>query len=93
MMKLETEHINYDMLPEHCRDGMRRYIEHGVIPESFLQAMICNEFVETCVQADPNNLYELKGCAMFLYWEIPGLAWKSEERMKAWAKAHRTEDE
>ena len=84
---------NYEMLPEHCRAGMKRYIENGVIPGSFLQAVICNDLVGAFSLADSINSERLKDYAHFLYNEIPSPAWRSKEKMKAWAEARRMEAE
>ena len=80
---------NYDLIPEHCRDGMKMYIEHGVIPGDFLQAVITNNLVEAFHRADDTNIAKLQDYAQFLYWEIPSNAWGSEENMIAWAGKRR----
>ena len=84
---------NYEMLPEHCREGMRRYIENGTIPGNFLRAVICNDLVGVIGFADEVSKLVLADYVIFLRWEIPGKAWGSEEKMKAWAEARRTEAE
>jgi len=82
---------NYDKIPEHCRGGMRRYVEEGVIPGEFLQAVICNDLVESFGRADDINSDRLRDYAGFLYNEIPSLSWGSKEKMRAWAKMKETE--
>lgn len=37
--------INYSILPEHMREGTRRYIEHGNRPGDFLYLVLSNDFV------------------------------------------------
>ena len=37
--------LNYGLLPEHMREGMRSYIEIGRKPGSFLIAVLANDFV------------------------------------------------
>ncbi len=78
--------IDYSKIPEHCQDAMRRYIELGEIPEEFLQAVICNDLVESFKLADDINCLRMKDYASFLYWEIPSNAWGSKEKMEAWIK-------
>jgi len=77
--------IDYSKIPEHCRRGMKRYIEHGIIPGGFLQAVICNNLVESFARADGTNILRLFDYASFLYNEIPTSAWGSEEKMLEWA--------
>lgn len=76
--------INYEMLPEHCRDGMKRYIEEGIIPGEFLEYVICNDLVHSLGQADDINRDRMFDYAMFLYNEAPGTAWGSKQKMIAW---------
>ena len=75
---------NYSILPEHCRDGMKLYIEDGIFPGNFLQAVICNDLVRSFSTADHINTFRLKDYARFLYWEIPTEAWGSMEKMNNW---------
>jgi len=83
--------INYDKIPEHCRRGMKRYIEEGVIPGDFLQAIICNDLVESFGRADDINTAHMRDYCDFLYNEVPTPAWGSDAKMIAWAKAKRGE--
>ena len=84
--------FDYSKIPEHCQKGMKRYIEHGIIPGDFLQAVICNNLVESFARADGTNILCLFDYACFLYNEIPTSAWGSEEKMMKWSEAKRTED-
>ena len=79
--------INYSMIPAHCRAGMKRYIEQGVIPGDFLQAVVENDLVHSFGLADNVNMTHLKDYANFLYNEAPFQSWGSKEIMHAWAKA------
>lgn len=44
--------INYEELPQNLRLGMQRYIEHGIPPGSFLEAVIQNKLIESFRRAD-----------------------------------------
>jgi len=65
---------------------MRRYIEEGALPGSFLRAVICNKLVEAFAQADSTNILRLFDYADFLYNEVPSPCWGSEEKMLEWAE-------
>ena len=78
--------MDYDKLPEHCRGGMKRYIEDGVIPGKFLQKVICNDLVGALGRADSINTARIRDYADFLYNEAPTPSWGSKEKMEAWAK-------
>ena len=79
-----SEEINYDKIPEHCRAGMKRYIEEGFIPGDFLQAIISNNFVEAYKRADYTNTVHIINYADFLYNEAPMRSWGSERIMFEW---------
>jgi hypothetical protein len=79
-----SEEIKYELLPEHLRGGMRRYIEQGVPPGQFLQAVLRNDFAEAVVAADDANLAAILGIARFMHNEVPRSVWGSRETVDAW---------
>ena len=79
--------IHYEKLPEHCRDGMRLYIERGVIPGKFLTPVLCNNLVDAYGQADDINTARMRDYAEFLYNDAPSECWGSKEKVIAWSKA------
>ena len=82
--------FDYSMLPEHMRGGARRYIEDGIRPGSFLEAVLANNFIDIMSHADYLNEPELKAWAHWLYWELPGRGkrspWGSQENVNSWIK-------
>ena len=78
--------INYDMLPEHCRGGMRLYIEDGLIPGDFLQAVIRDSLVDALGRADRINSERIRDYALFMHNEAPMPCWRSKEKMTAWSR-------
>lgn len=84
---------NYDKMtspktfvPEHDRDGIHRYIENGILPGSFLQAVICNDLLASVALADLENTYFLTKIVAWFYTYAPALCWGSQERMQAWSE-------
>ena len=75
-----TNAINYDKLPKHCQEGMRSYIEDGILPGSFLAAVISNKLMESFMKADDTNLRSMFYYVDFLYNEMP-IHMKGEENM------------
>ena len=63
--------IDYSLLPHHIRDGMKMYIENGIIPGHFLQAAIKDKLVESFSRADDTNQKRMFDIANFLYNEMP----------------------
>lgn len=85
--------IDYSILPEHCRGGMRRYVEDGLMPGDFLTAVLENNLVEAFARADDINIHRLFDYANFLYNELPISAWGSPEKVERWAARQREKRE
>lgn len=78
--------IDYLRLPRHMREGARLYIEHGVIPGRFLQAVICNDLRESFLRADDINIHRMSDIVSFFHSQAPARCWGSKERMMAWSE-------
>ena len=78
--------IDYSGIPEHMRDGTKRYIESGIPPGSFLEAVICNDLRGAFMRADHINVEAMKDWAMFFYNDVPGNCHGSPEVYDAWIK-------
>lgn len=78
---------DYSRLPESLRQGMRLYVEEGVIPGSFLQAVLENNFIDAVMNADPENLDALREIALFVRHELPPRAWGSVAAVQLWASS------
>jgi len=77
--------IDYGKLPEHIRHGVRRYIEHGILPGDFLRAVICNKLKESFMFADDTNILRMQDIVSFFYNEAPIACWGSSKDMLAWS--------
>ncbi len=78
--------INYSRLPDYMQDGVKRYIEHGIMPSDFLQAVFSNELVEAYNRADSVNIAAMFEYAKFLYNEAPRGSWGSRKAMTEWCE-------
>lgn len=72
-------------VPAHLKLGLRMYLERGVIPGSFLQAVLKNDLAEAIAHADNASLAGLKGLVSYLFNHVPTVAWKSREAVMDWA--------
>ena len=79
--------INYSRLPEHIRGGAQRYIENGIRPGDFQQAVISNKLKESFFSADEINQERMLDIILFWYNEAPGPCWGSPEKMETWIEA------
>lgn len=78
-------------IPERMMPGIRLYIDQGIIPGSFLQAVICNDLREAVGCADDENLANLPAFVQYFYNEAPGTCWGSADTMMAWSEMRREE--
>ena len=76
--------INYESIPEHIQGGVQQYIEQGIIPGQFLQAVIRNDLIDSFARADDVNRDKLFDIVRFFYNEAPAECWRSEKKMIAW---------
>jgi hypothetical protein len=88
--------INYDLLPDHLRAGMRRYVECGIETGSFLRAVLENDLEQVISRAAPGlDQTDLYAIALFVR-GLPAEAWGSPEKVRAWIakgrEAQRRED-
>ena len=78
--------IDYSLLPPHMHGAMKRYIEQGIEPGSFLVAVLSNDMMEACARADSVNRNFLPDYAMFLYNYAPRGCYGSKEKVIAWVE-------
>ena len=75
---------DWSLIPGYMVGGLRRYIENGIEPGSFLTAVICNDLKEACGRADDTNRYRLFQYVEFFYNYAPSDCWGSPEKYAAW---------
>jgi len=71
-------------IPERMMGGIRRYIEKGIIPGDFLQAVIRDSLRGCIERADDENMRQLPAYVYFFYNKAPAYCWGSKEAMKKW---------
>ncbi len=75
---------DWSLIPDYMIGGLRRYIENGVEPGSFLSAVLCNDLRGACERADDTNRERLFQYIQFLYSYAPSACWGSPTRFEAW---------
>lgn len=77
-----------EFIPEHMHDALRRWIEHGIEPGSFLTAVLTNDLKEAVACADHINMNALPRYILYLHNYAPRGCWGSKERVRAWEVWH-----
>lgn len=73
-------------IPDYMGGGIERYIQQGVIPGDFLQAIITNDLKEAVGKADITNIKNLPAYVAYFYNEAPMGCWGSKKQMEDWIK-------
>ena len=78
--------MNYELIPEHCRESVRTCIEERHPIGGFLTAVFSNDLVLAHGTADSINLAALHNYCDFLYNEALSPCWGSKDKVLAWLK-------
>ncbi len=78
--------FNNFYIPERMMGGIKRYIENGILPGSFLKAVIQNNLSDAVGQADDENLQNLPAYVGYFYNEAPFNCWGSKTKMEKWVE-------
>lgn len=80
--------INYDAIPvPYMADGLRLYLENGILPGDFMLSILSNDLIRACDHADINNKHNIFAWAQWLYNYAPAGSYGSPERVQAWIKS------
>lgn len=71
-------------IPPHLHEGLVRYFADGILPGSFLQAVLCNDLAEAVRRADPFAFTTLGHLVTFLIDVAPPTSWGSRDVVRAW---------
>jgi hypothetical protein len=80
------DNINWGRIPERMRGGIIRYIDHGIAPGHFLEAVICNDLKNAVARADDENVKLLQDYVVLLYNYTPSGCWGSRANYEGWIK-------
>ena len=77
----------YYTIPPHMMEGLLLYIEHGILPGSFLCAVLTNDLKEALANADMHNIKNIPAYVSYLYNEVDSRCWGSREKVQDWVNA------
>jgi len=76
----------YPQIPEHTQGALKRYVEQGLIPGSFLYAVLTNDLHGAIMRADPQNLAAIKDICQYVCWEIPDECRGNSDKVYNWVQ-------
>lgn len=87
-MNSKPQYINHPEsfkgIPDYMIGGLRRYIENGIPPGSFLTAVLSNDLMGAFAKADSTNTVAMVAYARFLYAYAPHDCHGSPAKVRAW---------
>lgn len=89
MAKIWNQEQADKYIPGYMQEGLRRYLELGIMPGDFLTAVLENDLKGAVSHADLVNQRMLAQYVTYLYNFAPRDCWGSPERVKKWIEAHR----
>jgi len=92
MILVNGKPVDYSTLPESAQGTMQRYIEHGIPPGSFMEAVLSNDLKQTCERADFFNRYLLFEYVQWLYNYAPQNCFGSCENYRDWLNSFNTKE-
>lgn len=78
---------SYNLLPSHMQGAMKRYIENGIEPGSFLAAVLSNDLMGALRKGDETNQRALLDYGRFLYSYAPCGCFGSVYAYDEWVKS------
>jgi hypothetical protein len=73
-------------LPEYMREGVVRYVLHGIIPGTFLQSVIEGDLFMALRRADSRNAYILHEYGRFFFNHAPSQCFGSRGIIAEWSQ-------
>lgn len=73
-----------DLIPSRMHGAIVRYLEEGIPPGGFLQAIIANDLKGAVGRADSENITRIGDYVTFFYNYAPSTSWGSQEKMDSW---------
>lgn len=73
-----------EMIPAHLRPGLLLWIEHGIVPGSFLQAVLANDLLNAVDHADEESMAGLRSLVQWL-WNYAPAGCHGLARNAAWS--------
>jgi len=75
---------DWALLPQHMRGPMQRYLDYGIPPGGFLEAVLANDLSGAVARADAVNRRYLPEIVSFVQWYCPVACWGSPDAVSDW---------
>ena len=76
----------YYPIRDDLHGALERYLNHGIMPGSFMTAVLENNLMEAFGRADICNEANMKNIVGYIYNHVPSNAWGSKEKVTEYLK-------
>lgn len=83
---MQTVTVCPEGIPEHLWQGMMRYVQHGIRPGSFLEAVFAGDLHEVFRRGDVQSLDGLRATVNYVLNYCPVLCYGSQKRVQEWVE-------
>jgi len=80
---------DYRKIPKRTIQALDRWVNQGILPGSFLRAVLSNDLYETVLRADKENLEALPHIVVYVYTILPTESRGSHQALIDWIREHR----
>ena len=87
MSLIEATPADWATVPEHLHAGIRAWVDEGIMPGRFLQAVICNDLRAAVDAGDRSTVAQLPDIIRFFTWSCPAACWGSPRALESWKRA------
>ena len=77
-------HSDEELFPNHTQEALERYFVHGLLPGSFVEAVLVNDLYSAATKADHWNKQRLAAIAQWIVFNAPRGSYGSWEAVEAW---------
>lgn len=78
---IELKPDPYYPINDYIFGALERYLNHGIMPGSFMTAVLENNLMEAFGRADHFNTANMKNIISYVYHHVPSNAWGSKEKV------------
>jgi len=71
-------------IPKETKEALDRYVNDGLEPGAFLQAVLSNDLIGACKAADENNLRAIVAIAQHIYSNVPMNIHGTKDIVRLW---------
>ena len=78
--------LTTNMIPKNTERALDLYVNEGIRPGGFLEALLCNDLISACIRSDKENANALREIVLWCYGNLPGDSWGDKASVESWLR-------